>query len=72
MITDFLKTTRSKADLKVALEVLREFKAGENQAEWLTVSFAAWIKLEQFEEFLAHMVDAEPLRADTVRFMAGL
>lgn len=70
MITDFLKTTRSKDQLKIALEVLREFKAGESQGEWLMLSFATWAKLEQLEEFLAHLVEAEPLREDTMRYMA--
>lgn len=69
MITDFLKTTRSKDELKHALEVLREFKNCESQEEWLEIMFAAWAKLEQLEEFLAHMVEGAPLADDTVRYM---
>ena len=69
MITDFLKTTRSKEELKLALEVLREFKACESQNEWLAIPFAAWAKLEQIEEFLAHIACGEPLRADTLRYL---
>lgn len=69
MITDFLKTTRSKDELNHALEVLREFKGCESQDEWLMISFAAWAKLEQMEEFLAHLVEGAPLADDTVAYM---
>jgi hypothetical protein len=69
MITDFLKTTRTKEELKTALEVLREFKGHENQEEWLMIPFAAWSKLEQLEEFLSHMTDGEPLAQDTLSYM---
>jgi len=69
MIIDFLKTTRSKNELKSALEVLREFKGCESQDEWLAISFAAWIKLEQLEEFLAHLVEDAPLANDTLEYM---
>ena len=69
MITDFLKTSRSKEELKHALEVLREFKGHESQYEWLAIPFAAWAKLEQLEEFLAHLVEDAPLADDTVEYM---
>lgn len=69
MITNFLKTTRSKDELKHALEVLREFKECESQDEWLMIPFLAWTKLEQLEEFLAHMVEDVPLANDTVEYM---
>ena len=69
MITDFLKTTRNKDELKHAPEVLREFKKCESQEEWLMIPFAAWAKLEQMEEFLAHMVEDAPLADDTVEHM---
>ena len=69
MITDFMKTTRSKDELKHALEVLREFKNCESQEEWLGIAFAAWAKLEQLEEFLAHMVEGAPLEDDTIKYM---
>lgn len=68
-ITDFLKTKRNKAELKVALDVLKEFKGCESQHEWLMISFAAWIKLEQLEEFLEHLVNKKPLEKDTIRYM---
>ena len=70
MITDFLNTTRTNEELKTALELLREFKAGESQEEWLSLPFATWTKLEQLEEFLEHLVEAKPLRADTISYMA--
>ena len=69
MITDFLKTARSKDELKHALEILREFKASESQEEWVAIPFVAWAKLEQLEEFLAHLVDGDPLANDTVEYM---
>jgi hypothetical protein len=69
MITDFLKTTRTKEELASALSVLRDFKRCESDAEWLMIPFGAWAKLEQLEEFLAHLVDGEPLAADTIRYM---
>ena len=69
MITDFLKTQRSKEELKTTLDVLREFKAGESDEEWAGIPFDAWSKLEQLEEFLAHMVEGTPLAEDTVEYM---
>jgi hypothetical protein len=69
VITDFLKTTRSKDELKHALEVLREFKSHESQEEWAMTPFASWAKLEQLEEFLAHIVEDTPLADDTVEHM---
>ena len=66
MIVDFLKTSRSKEDLKIALEVLREFKECEGDEEWIAISFATWAKLEQLEEFLAYLVEGKPLEEDTL------
>jgi hypothetical protein len=71
MITDFLKTGRDKAELATALAVLREFKECESTEEWFGTWFAAWAKLEQLEEFLAHLVDGEPLRDDTIEYMSA-
>lgn len=68
-IIDFLKTQRSPDQLAVALEVIKEFKGCESKSEWLMVSFSAWAKLEQLEEFLRHLVHGEPLEEDT---LAGL
>jgi len=69
VITDFLKTTRSKEELRHALEVLRDFKQCESKEEWALIPFAAWAKLEQLEEFLAHLVDGAPLAKDTVAYI---
>ena len=71
MITDFLKTTRSKEELKLVLEVLREFKAGENEEEWLAIPFLAWAKVEQLQEYLEHLVEGKDLKADTIEYMKG-
>ena len=68
-ITDFLKTTRSKEELKIALDVLLEFKRCESKEEWLGIIFAAWAKLEQFEEFLEYLVNGKELQEDTKRYM---
>lgn len=69
MITDFLKTKRTPEELRAALEVLKEFKEGENWQEWLSIPFSAWTKLEQLEEYLEHLVNGKPLKADTVEYM---
>ena len=71
MITDFLKTQRSKEELVAALAVLREFKNCESQEEWLEIPFMAWTKLEQLEEFIAHLVEGTPLGEDTVAYING-
>lgn len=69
MITDFLKTLRSRAELETALAVLREFKANESEEEWLGIWFSAWVKLEQLQEFLEHLVEGKPLADDTLEYM---
>ena len=71
-ITDFLKTPRSKDELRVALEVLREFKACESLEEWAAIMFASWAKLEQLEEFLDHLVNGVELAEDTKRYIARM
>lgn len=69
MLIDFLKTTRTKEELKTALEVLREFKECESEQEWARCPFVAWAKLEQMEEYLAHLADGDELAKDTVEFI---
>lgn len=71
-IVDFLKTSRAKDDLVAALAVLREFRACESQEEWAAIPFAAWTKLEQCEEFLAHLTEGAPLKDDTLAYIAHL
>jgi len=65
-ILDFLSLPLSREEMEVALRVLRAFKACESTTEWFHISFAAWAKLEQLEEFLAHRVEEAPLKADTI------
>ena len=48
----FLKTARSKSELSLALDVLIEFKGCESVGEWAAIPFAAWAKLEQFQDYL--------------------
>ena len=70
-ITDFLEQHGcSESDLRAALRVLRRFKTFESTDEWLAIPFMAWAKLEQCEEFLAHLVEGAPLDDDTVEYMA--
>lgn len=69
MITEFLKTKRSKNELASALAVLREFKGCETEEEWLAIPFAAWAKLEQLEEFLSHLVEGADLNKDTKEYL---
>lgn len=71
MITDFLKTKRTPEELRAALDVIRDFKACESQEEWLAISFSAWVKLEQLEEFLDHLVNGVELADDTKAYMAA-
>ncbi len=69
MITDFLKTKQTKLALETTLNVLREFKACESEEEWLWISSGAWAKLEQFQEFLEHLVEGTELKDDTIAYM---
>ena len=66
MIVDFLKTNRSPEDLRTALAVLREFKGAHSRLERFAPSFVVWVKLDQFEEFLDHLVTGASLRPDTL------
>jgi len=66
-LIDFLQTDIPKEELAAALKALKAFKACESDREYLTIWFAAWAKLEQFEEYLEHMVNGVPLQEDTVR-----
>lgn len=59
----FFDTKRSPEELKIAYDVLHEFKSLESRDEWLMVPFAFWVKFEQFEEMLRLLagVEGEPL-----------
>lgn len=72
MILDFLKTTRSKDELKAALEVIREFKGGESIEEWVSAPFVEWSMLERLEELLDYLVEGKPLTEKTVDEIAYL
>lgn len=69
-IIDFLKTERSPDELRAALAVVREFKECESNEEWLMVPFVAWTKLDQLEEYLAHLVEGAELQDDTKSILA--
>jgi len=69
MIIDFLQTKRSKDDLRITLEVLREFKSCESMKEWVSIPFAAWAKVEQLQEYLEHLVDGKDLESDTLDYI---
>ena len=69
-ITDFLKTDRSKEELVVALDVLREFKGCESGEEWLSAPFISWVKLEQLQEFLEHLCEGKDLADDTKAYIS--
>ena len=70
MITDFLKTKRPVEELKIALSVIKEFKNHESAEEWAAISFAAWAKIEQLEEFLKNLCNGEALESDTIAYIA--
>ena len=69
MITDFLKTGYTKQDLETTLQVLKYFKSCESTEEWLGITFGAWAKLEQLEEYLEHLVNGKELQPDTIEYM---
>ena len=66
MLIDFLKTKRTKEELQLTLDVLREFLDCESTAEYHAIPFEAWAKLEQFYEFLAHLAEGRSLEGDTL------
>lgn len=68
-ITDFLKTERSKEELKIALIVIREFKTFESMEEWMNIPFMTWFKLEQLEEFLDYLVFGKDLSDAAIEYM---
>ena len=72
MITDFLKTSRRKEELKIALDILLEFKKCESIEEWAMIPFVSWTKLEQLEEFLDYLVNGTDLNDDTKKYLASI
>ena len=70
-ISRFLVTTTPISDLRAALAVIREFKGCESLTENMLTPHYCWVKLEQLEEFLAHLVDGDPLEEDTINHLEG-
>lgn len=68
-ITDFLKTKRPKDELKIVLEVLKEFKGYETMSEWEKTNFMEWAKLNQLEEFLEYLVNGKELSRITIEYL---
>lgn len=58
-LLEFLKTKRTKEELKLCLDILKEFKGCETKTEWLMCSFESWAKLEQFEDYLRLLTETE-------------
>lgn len=58
---DFLKTTTSKENLKIAMDIIAEFKKNESSIEWVDTPFVQWFKLEQLESYLKNLVNNEPI-----------
>ena len=59
MLLEFLKTKRTKEELSLVLDILKEFKGHESKEEWAFCSFESWVKLEQFEDYLRLLTDRE-------------
>ena len=63
-LLDFLKTSRSKDELKLCLDILEEFKDKESSTEWLMCPFITWSKLEQFQDYLRLLTDTDVSEVD--------
>lgn len=59
MLLEFLKTKRTKEELNLVLDILKEFKGHESTEEWAFCSFESWVKLEQFEDYLRLLTERE-------------
>lgn len=59
MLLEFLKTKRTKEELNIVLDILKEFKGHESTEEWVFCSFESWVKLEQFEDYLRLLTGRE-------------
>ena len=51
-LVTFLNTDRNKGELKIALDVIQEFRSKESLEEWGLCPFDCWVKLEQLEDYL--------------------
>lgn len=59
-LNDFLKTARTKEDLKLCLDIINEFKNCETKEEWLFQSFESWQKLELLVTYLEGLTNPSP------------
>lgn len=59
MLLEFLKTKRTKKELNIALDILKEFKNCENLEEWVSCPFYLWTRLEQLEDYLGLLTNRE-------------
>jgi predicted transcriptional regulator len=59
MLLEFLKTKRTKEELSLVLDILKEFKEHESEKELAFCSFESWVKLEQFEDYLKLLTERE-------------
>lgn len=66
-VVDFLFEKHSKSGLMTALKILKRFKDCESDKEYLSIPFYTWVKLEQLEEYLEHLVNKKPLHKDTLK-----
>jgi hypothetical protein len=69
-VIDFLTIDRPREELKIALDVLNDFRECHNGEEWFLGFSMTWQKLEQYLEFLEHMVNGQELEDDTVEYKA--
>ena len=67
MLLEFLKTKRTKDELKLVLDILKEFKNNESEKEFIYCSCESWIKLEQFEDYLRLLTDTEVEKVEDSR-----
>ena len=57
MLVDFLKTKRTKEELTLTFDILNEFKKCESSTEWGFHPFESWKRLEQFQDYLALLIE---------------
>ena len=56
MLIDFLTTKTNKKKLKIALDVLGEFKPCESSLECEKVNHAAWSRMDTFKAYLEFLI----------------
>jgi len=64
MLLEFLKTKRTKEELNLVLDILKEIKSNESKEELAFCSFESWVKLEQFEDYLRLLTNREVEEVD--------